>query len=335
MKLLKQQKIYIRVDAGPNIGHGHFVRCVSLAKIIEKKYKICFSCIQISEIMQKELSNLKYTLFKLKNENEFLNNVCTNDIVIVDHNEINSDYLREIKSKTFKLISIDDLHDKFFYSDLIINHTPGITKKDYKCTNETTLALGPKFSLLRASFINAANNTREISSIKTALICFGGSDEYNFNYKAAEVLVKSNKFELINIVIGSDYKYKNQILEFSKHNSNVIVRFNINENEMCNLMLNTDLSIIPASSLLLESISCGMMCIICAYVNNQKLLHDYMIDKLNVPSFSDGLTPNFEKLKSIIENKKLIMNQNTKSVKTDISSARKNLLKIISNTIIS
>jgi UDP-2,4-diacetamido-2,4,6-trideoxy-beta-L-altropyranose hydrolase len=283
--------------------------------------------------MQKELSNLNFTLFKLKNDQEFLSSVSIDDVVIVDNYGINSDYLRELKSKVSKLISIDDLHDKFFYSDLIINHAPGITIDDYQCTNETNLALGPKFSLLRASFINAASNTREISSLKTVLICFGGSDEHNFTYKTAEVLVKSNRFESINIVIGGAYKFKEQIEVFSKKNADVFLHYNLNEEEMCSLMLNTNLSIVPASSVLFESIACGMLCIVCTYVDNQELLHNYVVKKLNVPSFSDELIPNFEKLKSIIENENLIFNQSTQSIKTDICFASENLLQIIRKTI--
>lgn len=328
---MKVNKIYFRVDGGAKVGHGHFVRCVSLAKILSRSYEICFASIEISSLMELELLDLNFNFIKLINNNDFLQIVKIDDVVIIDNYNITSNYLRDLKLKVYRLISIDDLHDKFFNSDLVINHTPGITIDDYRCDESTMLALGPKYALLRSSFIDAANFSRNIENLTTVLICFGGSDINNFTHKTAEILVKCCLFKTINIIIGSTYQYKNEIVQFAKENPNVVLWVNLNENEMCELMKTTDLSIVPASTVLFESIACGMLTIVCYYVDNQKLLHNYVVENLNVPSFSDGLNPNFEKLETILENKNIILNQNTKIIRSEISFATNNLFNIINN----
>jgi spore coat polysaccharide biosynthesis predicted glycosyltransferase SpsG len=73
------------------------------------------------------------------------------------------------------LVYIDDIHDKHFVSDVVINHAAGIQKESYSVAPYTCLLLGTNYALLRPEFLNY-DKRKEGSSL---LVCLGGSDRKN------------------------------------------------------------------------------------------------------------------------------------------------------------
>ncbi len=60
-------------------------------------------------------------------------------IVVLDGYHFGTNYQKQIKLKGAKLVCIDDMHDKEFVADLIINHIPRITPQDYNVQPFTNL----------------------------------------------------------------------------------------------------------------------------------------------------------------------------------------------------
>jgi UDP-2,4-diacetamido-2,4,6-trideoxy-beta-L-altropyranose hydrolase len=183
------KKVLIRVDASPEIGLGHAVRCIALANILKNNFSICFSSIHIPITLINEIESAGFTFNKINNENDFYESINKNDIVVIDHYGIDSSWQRKIKSKTCKLVCIDDIHDKFFYADLIINHAPGISANNYLTQAQTMFALGTEYALLRPAFLKLSDNKRKINNLNTVFVCFGGSDYYNLSERTINILL--------------------------------------------------------------------------------------------------------------------------------------------------
>ena len=211
-----------------------------------------------------------FNCVKIKNDNDFLELISFSDIVVLDHYGLNSDYQKKVKLHGCKLVCIDDLHEKEFFADLIINHAPGIREEDYIAQKHTQFALGLNYALLRPLFLDQAKKTRTIESINTVFICFGGSDPENLTEKTLKILIDFKKFQKVIVVTGVAFIHDITIDKFISKYDNILRYKDIGELEMLYLMSSSDLLIVPASGILLEAFSTGSLIISGMCVDNQK-----------------------------------------------------------------
>src|ERR1700743_1989547 len=150
------KKVFIRFDGNNQIGLGHLVRCTALAQMLKENFDIFFVCKQTSAASDDEITKLGFNLIVINNEDDFLSALTGNEIVVVDHYGLDSNYQKKIKDKSCKLVCIDDLHDVFFWADLIINPAPNAKPADYQGQVYTQFALGLDYVLLRPEFLKQA-----------------------------------------------------------------------------------------------------------------------------------------------------------------------------------
>ena len=261
---------YIRTDGDLNIGLGHLVRCIALAHIIKYDCIVTFVCKVIPDALALEISENSFDLLLIEEEETFLELLTVIDIVVLDGYNFDSDYQRRIKAKGNKLICIDDLHDKKYYADLIINHAPGIDLNAYDAEPETIFALGPKFALLRPAFLQQAKKNRVVDNVRTVLICFGGGDYKNLTARVLKEIMNF-KWEVKKVIVVTGSAYSNlDTLKLLIKDEQRIQHFHaVNEHDMLNFMLEADLAIVPSSGILFEVLSTGMKVISGYYADNQ------------------------------------------------------------------
>lgn len=279
-------KIYIRADGSPEIGLGHIVRCMALAQMLKEDFIIHFVSKEIPENLVNEINENGFYSEIIPSEERFFSMLSGNEIVVLDHYGLDSTYQKKIKEIGSKLVCIDDLHDKEFFADLIINHSPGIYPKDYKAQSYTKYALGPEYALLRPVFLEAAGIKKEIEGVETVLICFGGSDFKNLTKEVLQVVEKNDKLERITVVLGAAYPYRESLDGIIKNNPKIKVLNSLDEKAMFSVIRSADLAIIPASGILFEVIAGGCIPLICYYADNQKELFNYFKKNKTIPSFN-------------------------------------------------
>lgn len=272
-------KVYIRADGSPQIGLGHLVRCIALAQMLKCDFEISFYCKDIPHSMQIELTKNGFALVKISNEEQFVGDLFEHTIVVLDGYNFDTEYQRQIKEKSCKLVFIDDLHEKEFYADLIINHAPGIVPGDYKAQSYTQFALGLDYALLRPSFIEQAKKERIFEKIETLLICFGGSDSKNLTQSTLEIALEFKKFKKIIVVTGAAYKITEDFIQLTKSDKRIDYRSDLDEKKILDAMLESELAIVPSSGILLEAIASGCIVISGFYVENQKYVYDSFINQ--------------------------------------------------------
>jgi UDP-2,4-diacetamido-2,4,6-trideoxy-beta-L-altropyranose hydrolase len=262
-------KVFIRADGDAKIGMGHLVRCLALAQMLREKFSIVFFSLLIQDKFADIIEEQGFIVNKIHDEEDFFTTLKGNEIVVLDHYDLDSFYQKRIKLLGCKLVCIDDLHEKNFFADLIINHAPGISASDYKATTYTQYALGLDYALLRSAFQNC--NDKVYTRLKNSIfICFGGSDPENLTERALKVIIDNFTYKSITVVVGESYvEYKN-LVEYANRFSHVEIYRGVDEFEIVKLMKTSEIGIVPASGTLLEALACGLQVISGMYVENQR-----------------------------------------------------------------
>jgi UDP-2,4-diacetamido-2,4,6-trideoxy-beta-L-altropyranose hydrolase len=281
-------EIYIRADGSQAMGLGHLVRCFALAQMLDDDFEVTFYASQMPDEIRGELLGKKFKVVNIAGEEDFLERIKAKQLVILDGYNFSSEYQKKIKDAGAKLICIDDLHDKFFHADLIINHAPGARQDDYEAQPYTRYALGSGYALLRPLFLEQAKKERKVSKIVTVLICFGGSDSKNLTQRTLQTVVSFAEFKTILVVTGSAYKYAETLKGMVSADSRIRHYHAVDERKMMDLMTQSEVAVVPASGILFEVIALGCSPLICYYTPDQKQFHDYLVKEYLVNSFDSG-----------------------------------------------
>ena len=268
------KKVFLRVDGNDQIGLGHLVRCTALAQMLKEDFDIVFACKQTSAASNEQITKLGFNLMIIGAEEEFLSALTADEIVVIDHYGLDSNYQKKIKDKSCKLVCIDDLHDEIFFADLIINSAPNAKPADYKAQVYTQFALGLDYVLLRPEFLKDTQKVVANQPIKTAFVCFGGADSRNITQTAIGVLKKDTRFKKIIIVTGSAYNDLDQLKRSIARDDRFVLYHAVSAARMVDLITEAQLAIVPASGILQEVIAVGCKIVSGMYVENQKYIFE-------------------------------------------------------------
>jgi len=286
-------QLKIRVDASSTIGFGHLTRCCALVNSLAEIHPTFFSTENLTNSIGQLVSS-EYTFVHLDKSEDFIDQVYENDLVIIDGYTYDSTYFEAIHHKGARIICIDDLADRYFPVDVIINPTPGFFASNYKALLGTQYFLGLDYALLRNSFQELAVKPA-LPKIKNSLfICFGGSDPLNKTEIAIKAAINSTVFSEIHVVLGQGYSH--ELLKESNWEQ-ITIHYNLQEKEMANLMSQMEFGIVPTSGILLECLAAKIKSISGYYIENQKFVYT---EHLKLNNFIDALDLSYSSILSAI-----------------------------------
>ena len=303
--------IIFRTDASIEIGIGHVMRCLRLAKTLAKQNGIeCeFICHDhkgnsIEHIKKngfKVTKINKSNIPKVLNKNEFKNlthhkwlgNNWEEDLeqtksalqgkkidwLIVDHYAIDKAWEAKIRPYIKKIMVIDDLADRDHDCDLLLDQN---LVENFKTRYQKLLPkncktlLGPQFALLGHEYEKMhENHSLRSGNINRILIFFGGSDKNNFTKLTMLTLLKLDRNDLIiDVVVDFNSPCIDEIKEIAKKNPNVFLYDRLAS--LARLMLNADLAIGAGGSTNWERCCLGLPSIIIICEINQKMIAEAM-----------------------------------------------------------
>ena len=237
---VKSKNLFVRVDAGVQIGDGHFLRCLTLANSLKKKFdQIIFISNQLPKHFIKKIKRDNFKIYKIngythiqkeKLEKKLKTQLIHNDLVetkkiiekyknstnwlIIDHFGIDHFWEKNVRVNIKKIIVIDDLANRKHECDILIdqNFYENMEKRYTKLIpNYCEQCIGPRFTLLRPEFFNARKNLKRKKQFKRILISFGGSDPSNETKKAILAIKDLEKKYKIDVIVGSNNPNKKQI----------------------------------------------------------------------------------------------------------------------------
>ena len=277
--MMIKPKVYIRADGNSEIGLGHVTRSLALAEMLKDDFNCVFATRFLTDYIHTEALKVCDNVIKLPESDDhfdaFLSILSGDEIVILDNYFFNTDYQQSIKNKGCKLVCIDDIHDKHFVADVVINHAGGIKKESYSVAPYTCLFLGANFALLRPDFLNQDDKS-ESSSL---LVCLGGADKENVTLKILKLLEDKQFPHQCYVVVGDAFQYHQNLVEFqSSSKLNIIILKNLSAQKMADIMSKCKYAICPPSTISLEYLSKkGGELYLKIIADNQKDIYDFYI----------------------------------------------------------
>lgn len=262
-------KIIIRADASIQLGSGHVLRCLTIAKKLRD-----MGC-----DVKFWMEPLKGNLIDFVSKEGFPNTTSPQraDLYIIDHYHIGDKWEKAIRRYTRKIIVIDDLarnHD----CDLLLdqNVVPDFESRyDSKLPEHCIKLLGPKYLMMRDEFIEERQRLRQRNNqVERLLVFMGGSDPTNETGKVLEALEGYDLLH-IDIIVGSGNPYKNKIKEICGRKG---YNYYCQIDYMGQLMQKADFAIGAGGSTMWERCYVGLPSSATIVADNQSSMTNYAAD---------------------------------------------------------
>lgn len=324
--------VAFRADASLDIGTGHVMRCLTLARQFKAGGDEClFICrahegnliaflesegVQVISLpasdnvsgLKSHLSHGSWLRVSWQQDAEETLQAISNykiDCLVVDHYALDIFWEQELHRKIKNIFVIDDLADRKHDAFALLDQNYGRENSDYDAwlSDKCVRLIGPKFALLRPEFseLRALSLQRRSEfRLETILVNLGGVDQDNFTCKIIDALAKvelENTVEVI-VVLGTTNPNAAEVkgaAEASPYNISV----KIGVANMAELMAKSDLAIGAAGSTTWERFSLGLPSVLLSIADNQDsalnaLAESDCIYKLSVDTIAQDLKLFFE-----------------------------------------
>lgn len=276
------ETLIIRVDASPQIGMGHLMRCLALAQAWKDAGgRVMFITVYEGDDSLQRLREEGFGIYLLgyaypnpadwNVTKEFLFG-HSNAWVVLDGYHFDESYQRWIKESGHRLLAIDDLADlKHYYADIVLNQNLTAEQLHYSCEPYTQLLLGTCYALLRREFLGWKSWKREVSeTAQRVLVTLGGGDPENHTLKVIEALQKVDVANLeAKVVIGVSNPHADILGEAVKK-SHIAIDLIRNAADMPQLMAWADVAVSAGGSTVWELAFMGLPSIILVWADNQR-----------------------------------------------------------------
>lgn len=266
---------------------GHLSRCQSLVAEFNSEFNINWIIkTDAIERVQRFINDSyfaqsinRYNFFDVEVnkdvELEFLINYAKQQqaFLIIDHYSATEDYQHKLKQAGVRWLQFDS-HGKFnFYADLVLHGSPGATSDIYETLRrnpKTEFLLGIKYAIVNRNFRKAREFAQVRKKLRKVLFCFGGGNDKGATFKFLNFIEKKwfEMFHFDIIVTDANPKLK-EICEFAKKYKTVNILKN--RKDIHQLMVDTDLAIIPPGTLSYESASVGLPMLLITLADNQNI----------------------------------------------------------------
>jgi len=298
-------KIFIRTDASTQIGTGHVMRCMALAKALrDKGAEICFLCQGLNGNLNGFIKNQGYPIYELPKHQptgdskldksipahaSWLEDPWEQDMVqsrdaikkvipiadwlIVDHYALDHQWETGMRSVAHKIMAVDDIADRVHDCDLLLDQNYfQEPDKRYKglLPEKCKTLLGPKYALLRPEFREVINFTNmRGNGVGRVLVYFGGNDPENITGMALEALCSPELSHLlVEIVTGPNNKHLEKLSKQVQNRSGA--RLHIQPEYFTELLLRSDLGVGAGGTTTWERLCLGLPSIVITVAKNQE-----------------------------------------------------------------
>lgn len=208
--------VVIRTDAGVSIGHGHVMRCVTLAIALrERGARVEFVCRQQDGDLCDFIAAQGFALRRMPPDalswqsdaqhTRIAVDAARADWLVVDHYALDQRWEAAARPADGALMVIDDLADRSHDCDLLLdqNYFPDAASRyDGLIPAYCSRFLGPEYVLLRAEFgrFGARRGPRE----RRLLIFFGGGDPGGQSARALEAALEFDSELPLDVILGGN-----------------------------------------------------------------------------------------------------------------------------------
>ena len=294
--------VFIRADASLQMGTGHVMRCMTLAKALRQRgIRVAFVSREIPGHLCDFIEDEDFAVCRLPCDGaQAMAMIETTDYarwpeatpvqdavetgfaiaasnlpvdwLVVDHYRFDRNWERLMRRFTRNIMVIDDLADRNHDCELLLDqnlYDNLETRYDGRLPAHSAKLLGPAFALLRAEFAVLRRNIRvRTGEIGKILVFFGGSDVGNMTMKAIEAIALNWSTGLaVDVVIGINNPNREAIEVATAQLPTAKCHFNVMN--MAKLMVEADICIGAAGGTTWERCCLGLPSMVVTVADNQ------------------------------------------------------------------
>jgi UDP-2,4-diacetamido-2,4,6-trideoxy-beta-L-altropyranose hydrolase len=208
--------LILRADAGAEIGTGHVMRCLALAQAWQDAGGLALfvssliPAALVARLRRENIAVAQLTTVRGSADDAAASIALAHERgaawVVLDGYCFDAAYAGALRSAGLRLLALDDMNHLDRYPvDILLNQNLSADVALYagKVGEDTTLLLGPRYSLLRREFRHAPARTADATR-KTlrVLVSFGGGDAENYSEAVLRNLAASGRRDLEVVVLA-------------------------------------------------------------------------------------------------------------------------------------
>jgi len=258
--------IKILTEAGSDIGLGHLGRCLAILRAGKKRninIELLVSVIGNSVEFYEEGA---FELNWLEDGNDVA--IDENDIVLIDSLKISAEKLSSIRSKTQKLLVIDDIGNPLFDNELKVDWSI----KSYLNANNSVKCtfISPRYVPLREAFTKfEAKKIKK--SIENILITFGGADVRNLSPLVTRLIISEFPNLKITVLVGRYFTCLPELNEMAENNNSVRLLIDPDDFTIRSAMDQCDIAVAAGGHTIFELAAAGIPTVHILVVENQAI----------------------------------------------------------------
>jgi len=270
-----------RLNAGPQVGFGHLMRCRSLAYALREQGHSCVMVGPDQAYAKKEDKDLFDAWLPQAWSNEIDDATRLSALAaefdakmfVLDDYRVDEQYQLLLRSKGLKWLQFEARTSQPIWADIVLNASPGARAEDYAPVlrnPETRLLLGPKYAVLRPEFSNVTPRNPE-RPVKKVLVTFGGGDDRGAIRYVLSALLPVTTPDINFLVISGKHNPRNAAnQEWIEAYGKGRVEFIVDPQEIAPLMIDADLAIMAGGTSTYEAVCCGLPMIMITIAGNQE-----------------------------------------------------------------
>jgi len=273
-------RFLVRVDAHPNFGIGHFMRCHAIAQHGRShSHQFTFVSAYNTELTRSEIKDAEYDYIQLKQhagsaqdaEQTFcLANEIKADFIILDGYHFDEKYKKTLTRRNSKLVTILDSDETKEQAAHIVL-APSLPQTDSVLNGNTgkiRILSGPKYALVSPKILAYRTTKTPYSSKNDLLVTLGGSDPAKLTLPIVTALKDKTLWSNIHVVVGSSAPQLEGIIQLVSGFKDSII-LHIDCKDMGSVINQCGMAISAAGSTLSELATLGVPSIAITMIDNQ------------------------------------------------------------------
>jgi len=276
-------RILFFADAGAEVGGGHVMRCLTLARaMVERGAECAFVESRAAAPILRRFGWPAQTLLAMVDAGDLQGLVgwgrqfadrFAADLVVVDHYRAGEAEERALAGPDRRVAVIDDLADRAHACDLLVDPGYGRRREAYSelVHSKCAILVGPDHALVRPEFAQARpralSRRARHDPVRRSLISFGLTDVAAVTGRAVEALVGRLGDTRLDVALGREAPSLEQVSALAGRDKRV--RLHLDASDMASLVTDADIGLGAGGSSVWERACLGLPTAAAVLADNQ------------------------------------------------------------------